>query len=116
MFKTIRSLLIRRQPLPEQVKPPRQPTKLETKAATWLSAHEQQLTPSQRIAVFVSLGMLGLLFFGYVLVHSITREASGVRGLRTGNIHAPEVALPEDTISAGQAWLRFRQLTDSIHH
>jgi hypothetical protein len=116
MLKTIRSLLMRRQPLPASVKPPRQPTRLEVKAATWLSEWEQRMTPSQRKSVFVSLGMLGLLFFGYVLVHSVTREASGVRGLRTGNIHAPEVALPEDTVSAGQAWLRFRQLTDSIHH
>lgn len=116
MFNTIRSLLTRRPSLPASIQPPRQPTKIETRAATWLSAREQQMKPSQRIAVFVSLGILGLLFFGYVLVHSITREASGVRSLRTGNIHAPEVALPEDTISAGQAWLRFRQLTDSIHH
>lgn len=74
------------------------------------------MTPERRKAVFVLLGMLGILYFGYVLVDSITREASGVRSLRTGTIHAPEVALPEDTISAGQAWLRFRQLTDSIHH
>lgn len=115
-MKTIKALFFRQQALQAERFPKRKPGRIERKIAGWLSAKEQQLSPSERKAAVVLLCLIPALFFGHVLLKNLDGKAAARPVFNTGVVVAPDIRIPGDTAGIGDAWQQLRQFTDSIHH